>query len=66
MIALLVNFLVALIIFGLIYWIIGMIPIPEPFHRIAQVVLIVVFCIWLIYFLLGLSGLTFPMPVYRR
>lgn len=66
MIGLLVNFAIAVIIFGLIYWILGQIPIPEPFHRILMVVLVVIFCIWLIYFLLGLTGISFPMPVYRR
>jgi uncharacterized YccA/Bax inhibitor family protein len=71
MLGFLVEFLVALIVFGLIYWIAGMIPLPEPFKRIVMVVLVVIFCIWLIYFLLGLfggAGLSFPSPgpVFRR
>ena len=69
MIGLLVEFLVAMIIFGLVYWIVGMIPLPDPFKRIAIVVLVVIFCIWLIYFLLGFmggGGISFPSPIYRR
>lgn len=58
----LVDFLVAIIIFGLLYWIVGMIPIPDPFKRIAMVVIVVVFCIWLIYFLFGLAGAGFGFP----
>jgi hypothetical protein len=61
-----IEFLVALIIFGLIYWIVGQIPLPEPFKRIAMVVLVVVFCIWLIYFLLGFMGGVPSFPIYRR
>lgn len=69
MIPFLIQFLIALIIFGLIYWIVGMIPLPDPFKKIAMVVLVVVFCIWLIYVLLGFlggTGFAFPTPVYRR
>ena len=56
MISLLVTILVMCIIFGLIWWIITIIPLPPPFAQVARVVCVVIFCIWLIYLLLPLAG----------
>ena len=61
MLSLLVSILVACIIFGLIYWILTVIPLPAPFAQIIRVVLIVIFCIWIIYILLGLTGSVHPL-----
>ena len=65
MLSLLITILVMCIIFGLIYWIFQQIPLPAPFGRIAQVVIIVVFCIWLIYLLLPMAGGGFSHPYIR-
>ena len=56
MISVLFTILIMCIIFGLIWWIITSIPLPQPFARIAQTVCVVIFCIWLIYLLLPLAG----------
>lgn len=56
MIGLLVTVLIMCIIFGVIWWIITLIPLPPPFMQIARVVIAVIFLIWLIYLLLPLAG----------
>ena len=58
MIELLISLVVFCLIFGLIWWILGELPLPEPFGRIARVVVVVIGCIVLIYFLLGFVGHT--------
>lgn len=55
--SLLISIVIAMLVFGVLFWIISVIPIPEPFGRIAQVVLGVVLLIWLIRLLLPLSGI---------
>ena len=54
MIALLINVIILILVFGLLYWVITLIPLPPPFAQIAQVVLVVLLVIILISFLLGL------------
>jgi hypothetical protein len=61
MISLLVTVLVLCIIFGLVWWILTLIPLPAPFSRVAQVVVAVIFCIVLIYMLLPLIGVHAPL-----
>ena len=61
MLGLLITILVMCIIFGLIWWIFTQIPLPQPFAKIAQVVIVVLFCIWLIYELLPLAGGVHPL-----
>lgn len=62
MLSILVTILVMCIIFGLIWWIISLIPLPQPFGQIARVVIAVIFCIWLIYLLLPLAnGIGHPL-----
>jgi hypothetical protein len=50
--------LIAVLVLGIIYWIITMMPLPEPFHRWAQVIVAIIFLIWLVYLLLPLTGRT--------
>lgn len=58
MIETLVSLVVYLVIAGLIWWavttIIAVLPIPEPFRTVINVVLIVILCLILIYALLPL------------
>ena len=62
MLSLLITILVMCIIFALIWWIFTQLPLPAPFAKIAQVVIVVIFCIWLIYELLPLtSGFGHPL-----
>lgn len=52
--------LVTLVIIGLIFWLLwwglNTINPPEPFKKVATVVLVIAVCIVLINFLLGLTG----------
>ena len=64
MLSLLVTILVVCIIFALIWWIVTQLPLPEPFARIARVVVVALFAIWLIYLLLPLAG-GFSHPILR-
>jgi hypothetical protein len=64
MISLLVTVLVMCIIFGLLWWIVSVIPLPPPFAQVARVVVVVIFCLWLIYLLLPMAG-GFGHPITR-
>ncbi len=56
MISLLINLIVGLIVIGLLYYILSVIPLPPPIKQVATVVIVVIACLWLIYTLLGLTG----------
>lgn len=56
MLSLLVSILIGCIVFGLLWWILTLIPMPAPFAQVARVVFAVIFAIWLIYTLLGFAG----------
>jgi hypothetical protein len=53
-ISVLVAILVLCLVFGLIWWIIGLIPLPAPFGQVARVVVAVLFLIIILYELLPL------------
>lgn len=56
------SILVMAIILGLIYWILTVLPLPEPFKKIA----IVIFCVICLLYLLGLLfGMAAPFPAFR-
>jgi len=57
------SILVMVIVLGLIYWIVTLLPLPEPFKQIA-IVLVVVIC--LLYLLSLLFGYAPPFPVFRH
>jgi hypothetical protein len=56
MLSLLVTILVMCLIFGLIWWILSLIPLPAPFGQVARVVCAIIFVIWLLYLLLPFAG----------
>ncbi len=60
MIGALITFVIYLIVLGIIMWlllyIIDTVPMGEPFHTVARVVVIVVACLILILLLLQLVG----------
>lgn len=56
MLDLLVTVLIGLLLIGLIWWVVQKLPLPEPFGQIAQVVIVVLGVVWLIYVLMGLMG----------
>ncbi len=56
MLSLLINLIVGLVVIGLLYYILTVIPLPPPIKQVATVVIVVIACLWLIYTLLGLTG----------
>jgi|KBSMisStandDraft_5_1062788.scaffolds.fasta_scaffold03547_9 hypothetical protein len=56
------SILVMVIVLGLIYWVVTLLPLPEPFKQIA-IVIVVVIC--LLYLLSLLFGYAAPFPVFR-
>lgn len=62
LISLLVWLIVVGLIFWLLWWFIGYIGLPEPFNKVARVLIGLVAFLLLIYLLLGILG---PMPTLR-
>lgn len=57
MISALVTLLIVVLICALLFWIVSILPLPDPFRKIANVIMIVIFALVLIfYFLLPLAG----------
>ncbi len=56
--ATLLGLLVLVIVMGLVYWLIGYLPIPEPFNKIIMVIMILI----LIVYVLALAGFV-ALPV---
>lgn len=56
------SLLVLIVILGLIYWVVSVLPIPEPFKQIALVIIVV---ICLLYLLSMLFGMAAPFPIFR-
>jgi hypothetical protein len=55
--ALLINLLIFVIVFGAIYYIVTLLPLPEPFKRIAVIVVLVIGLIVILRKLLPLAGI---------
>lgn len=51
-----VSILTTLIVLGLIYWVLTLLPLPEPFPQIVRVVMIVVVVLFLLNLLTGRLG----------
>lgn len=49
----LISIIVTLIVFGLLYYLVTLIPLPSPFPEIIRVVVIIVLVLWLAGLLLG-------------
>lgn len=59
MINLLVSVIVLCLVFGLLYWLVGTLPIPDPFASIMRVAVILI-CI-LIVIGVAFGGISLPM-----
>lgn len=57
------SILIMVIIFGLVYWIVGLLPLPEPFKQIALVIIGVFFLLYLLGMLFGAAPI---FPVFRN
>lgn len=64
MLGLLVNLLILALIMGLCYWVITIIPLPEPFKTVVMVVFGIICVIVLISLLVG--GFSFPYAGHER
>lgn len=53
----LILIVVVALIFGLFWWLLDYLQLPEPFGKIARAVIAIVAVIFLAYFLLGLVGI---------
>lgn len=51
-----ISLIIAIAILGLLAWVASLLPIPQPFAQIIQVILIIVAVIYVINFLLSLGG----------
>lgn len=60
MLSLLVYVVVICLVVGLAYWILDVIPVPNPLNRIGKILIIVIGCLALIYVLLGVTGTVAP------
>jgi hypothetical protein len=61
MVGLLISLLILIIVFGLLYYIVTLLPLPQPFKNIAVILVLLIFVIILLSIALG--GI--PMPFYR-
>jgi len=66
MIGTLIGIIITLIVVGVIWWaiqqLLPLIPLPEPFHRIVYVLLVVVLVLIVIYVILQLLGPVISLP----
>jgi hypothetical protein len=60
--SILLSLLMMVLIFGAIYWVVGLLPFPEPFRKIALAIIGIIFLIYLIGMLLGAAP---PFPIFR-
>jgi hypothetical protein len=54
----LVDLLILVLVAGLIYWLLTVLPVPQPFKNVAIAIFIVICIIWL----LGVAFGSFPAP----
>lgn len=54
----LIDLLIVVLVAGLIYWLLTLVPIPQPFKNVVIAIFLVICIIWL----LGLMGGYFPAP----
>ena len=56
LLSLLISLVVAGLIFWLLYWLIGVCGLPEPFNKVAVIVLSLAAVVYLIDLLMGMNG----------
>jgi hypothetical protein len=59
MASLLVTLLVALVVAAIVYWIVTLIPLPQPFKNIILAVLGLIFLLWLLSYFGVFNGESF-------
>lgn len=56
LLGLLITIIVVGLVFYLLYWLLGQIGLPEPFNKVALVILALVAVVFLIDVVMGISG----------
>ena len=56
----LISLLITVIVLGLLYYCVTLLPLPEPFKKIATVIFILIAIVWL----LGYTGVWGPQPYW--
>jgi hypothetical protein len=57
------SVLVTVIVMGMLYWIVTLLPLPEPFKKVAIVIVLLICAIYLLSLLFGMAP---AYPVFRR
>ncbi len=56
MLVLLINLIIVLLVLGVAWWVITLLPLPAPFPLILQVVFVIIALIVVVDVLLGIAG----------
>jgi hypothetical protein len=59
----LVSLLIAVIVIGLIYYIITLLPLPQPFKNVAIIILLLICVIWLLGYVGAFPGAYWSHPL---
>lgn len=62
MISLLISLIVLCLVIGVVFWLLTLLPIPQPFLNIVKVCIVLIF---LLYAISMLTGITHPFYLYR-
>jgi hypothetical protein len=66
MIGVLIHLLVLVLVLGVVWWVVTLLPVPPPGLKIVQAILVVIFVIGLVDILLGFSGVGLLRGPYLR
>ena len=58
LVASLIHLIIELVVLGLIYWVVSLIPLPNPFGQIIRVIFVIIAVIIVLAFLLPLAGIS--------
>lgn len=54
--SILISLLIICILLALFYYVINALPLPGPIKQVATVIIVVLFCLWLVHLLLSYQG----------
>jgi len=61
MLSILVTVLIVVIVVAVIFYILGLLPLPQPWMNVAKAIVALIVLIWLISYLLPAAGLGHPL-----
>lgn len=62
LISILISLLILCLVVAVIFWILSLLPVPQPFMNIAKAIVAIICLIWL---LSMLGGAVHPLYIYR-